>query len=129
MSSKTIAQLLNSTVNIEKLMGCTTGEWVQVLMQNIDNDNWFMRCNTTSAGRVNGYIVAINNVHPPIFDSVNILLFVSSGEFKINIAIRDELNKWAKEKQAKCIIFACKNVDTFVKYGANKTAELGRWEL
>lgn len=90
--------------NIEKDFPCNKSEWVQWLISIVQNE----RVNISVAfdGKiVLAYYILIDNINPPLQDSVMIVYLWSDN--KIGIEVTKQLSKsaetWAKERGAKRI--------------------------
>jgi len=127
MEVEDIAQILSiEDIDIEHI-GCDKGQWVQWLIPNIENPDFFMMCDIED-GKLTGYIVAINAVSLPINTGVSILYSKTAG-IKSNKRILKLLIEWAKEKNAKSIDFLTNNVAGHIVYGFNKKATLMTMEI
>ncbi len=90
-----IAQILHmGDLYFENAFPCEIGEWVQWLIQQIENPGikiyGEIECDILSA-----YIVAMNSVMPPVFDSVAVLYLHSPHSHKITRALVEATKKWA----------------------------------
>ena len=122
-----IAKILHLNDNVTDYFPCDKGEWVQWLIQNVDNPDLFIM-GVVEDGEVTGYIVAINSVKPPLDDSVYVLYAWSAG-FEMNKKILKNLIDWSKEKNARSIDFVTEDVVAHTAYGFKKKATLMTMEL
>ena len=106
---------------------CEVGEWVQFLVQHVDNPNIFMM-GEIEDDKLIGYFVAINAIAPPLNNSVSVLYSKTAGK-EINKAFLDALIDWSKEKGATSIDFLTNNVVGCSVYGFRKKATLMTMEL
>jgi len=106
---------------------CEVGEWVQFLIQHVDNPNIFMM-GEKEGDELIGYFVAINAIAPPLNNSVSVLYSKTAGK-EINKAFLDALIDWSKEKGATSIDFITNNVVGCSVYGFRKKATLMKMEL
>ena len=106
---------------------CEVGEWVQFLVQHVDNPNIFMM-GEIEDDKLIGYFVAINAIAPPLNNSVSVLYSKTAGK-EINKAFLDTLIDWSKEKGATSIDFLTNNVVGCSVYGFRKKATLMTMEL
>jgi len=104
---KDITQILSlQDDHLEKQIPCDKGEWVQWLVQNIENDRigiWTIK--DDNEGRVKAYVVAVDAMNPPISDSVVILyssVYSSIGE-EGNQEVMEKIKEWSRERGAKKI--------------------------
>lgn len=111
----------------EELFSCETGEWVQFLIQNINNPNFFM-IGAIEDDRLIGYMVAINAVILPICNGISALYSKTAG-MENNKEELAEMIKWAKEKGATSIDLITNNVIGHAAYGFKKKATVMTYEL
>ena len=122
-----IAQILQlEDDNLEKILPCEKGEWVQWLMSNAKNERLLI------VGRLNedqllSYCVVVNNVFPPISDSVCILYMPEKviGDKEI----KEKIMEWAMESKAKTVIFQCNNSAALSQMDGKEIAIMGKWEI
>ena len=106
---------------------CERGEWVQFLIQNVDNPNFFMM-GEIEDGKLTGYFIAINAIAPPVNNSVSVLYSRTAGK-EINKDFLTALTGWAKEKGADSIDFVTNNAIGCSVYGFRKKAVLMTMKL
>jgi len=70
-----IAKILVIADHLEDHLTCTRGEWIQFLISQVDNPKMHIIGDVDENGDIRGYMVLVNNILPPIFDSV-VVLFV-----------------------------------------------------
>jgi hypothetical protein len=107
---------------LTKVFPCEVGEWVQFLIQHVDNPNSFMM-GEMDGDKLTGYYIAINAIAPPINFSVSVLYSKTAGK-ETNKIFLDALIDWAKEKGADSIDFITNNVVGCAVYGFKKKAAL-----
>ena len=105
--------------DFKKLFDCSKGEWCQFLMQNIENDQFFMTC-VLEENKLIGYVVAYF-VPLPICQGVTVLYSLTAGK-KDNIKVLTELKAWSLEKGAKTIDILTSNPIGHSVYGFKKKA-------
>ena len=98
--------------DFSNLFQCEIGEWVQFLMQNVENENFFMM----------GYLIAYF-VPLPICKGVSALYSKTAG-LTANKKSLDELKKWSKERGAISIDIITNNVKGHGIYGLKKKATM-----
>ena len=106
---------------------CELGEWVQFLIQNVDNPNIFM-LGEKEGDELIGYLIAINAIAPPVNNSVSILYSKTAGK-EINKAFLAALIDWSKEKGGSSIDLLTNNVVGCSIYGFRKKATLMTMKL
>jgi len=107
---------------LTEVFPCEIGEWVQFLIQHVDNPNIFMM-GEIEDDKLTGYFIAINAIAPPVNNSVSVLYSKTAGK-EINKAFLDALIDWSKEKGASSIDFITNNVVGCSVYGFRKKATL-----
>jgi len=123
-----IAGIMQLKDNFMESFPCEKGEWVQWLISNVENPRVLIVGNVID-GEIKSYLVALDNVIPPLSVQVHILFFYSGGDMEQNMAMINMLNNWAKEKGALKIRGVCQNIKVFEKYGAEQKGILGGWDL
>ena len=108
------------------LFTCEIGEWVQFLMQNVENENFFMM-GYFKDEKLTGYLIAYF-VPLPICKGVSALYSKTAG-LTANKKILDELKNWSKEKGAISIDIITNNVRGHAIYGFEKKATMMTIEL
>lgn len=116
---------------LEKLMPCTKGEWVQFLCQNIDNPK-FEILGEMKDNVLESYIVLIDSIIPPVFDSVVILYLFSPENHKTTRMLVEKGKEWAIKIGAKKGIISVP-IDHSEKYmsvfGGEKIANVYEWRI
>lgn len=105
-----------------ELFICEVGEWVQFLMQHVNNPNFFM-IGAFENNQLLGYMIAVNTVIPPVVNGISAWYSKTAG-IKNNKKELDEMIKWAKEKGAVSIDLITNNVIGHAAYGFRKKATL-----
>lgn len=123
-----IASILQLDDLVTESFPCDRGEWVQWLVSNAENPKVLIVGNVQD-GDVKSYLVALDNVSRPLSVQVHILFFYSGSDLDANMAIRDALNDWARERGAKAIRFICRDIKVFEKYGTEQKGILGGYDL
>jgi len=123
-----IAGIMQLEDNIAESFPCEKGEWVQWLISNVENPRVLIIGNIIG-GEIKSYLVALDNVFPPLSIQVNILFFYSRGDMEQNMEIINMLNNWAKKRGAKGVRGICQNIRVYEKYGAEQKAIFGGWDL
>ena len=123
LDSSGIAQILKFNDRIEDYFPCDKGEWVQWLMENVDNPRVLI------IGNKDVYLVAVDAVMKPLSDFVSILFCYSEKGFDKNMEVKTMLDDWAKERGASGIRFICEDISVFSKYGAKEKATYGGWDF
>jgi hypothetical protein len=113
--------------NFADLFTCEIGEWVQFLVQNVDNSNLFM-VGVFEDDKLIGYLIAINAIMPPINNGISALYSKTAG-LKNNKKALAEMIKWAKDKGATSIDLITNNVVGHAVYGFKKKATLMMMEI
>ncbi len=103
------------------LFDCEIGEWVQFLIQNSDNENFFMM-GSFKDNKMVGYLIAYF-VPLPICKGVSALYSKTAG-LTANKTILDELKKWSKENGAVSIDIITNNVKGHGIYGFKQKATM-----
>lgn len=120
-----IAKLMKFSDNVEEVFPCSRGEWVQWLMGNCANDGLFVMAVIDDREEITGYLVARNQVLPPLSDCVYVKYAYLPGNIQENEPVKDELVKWAKNCKARRIILTAKDADALKPYGFEETGATG----
>ena len=123
-----IARIMQLEDNIEESFPCEKGEWVQWLIDNIDNPRILIIGNVID-NEIKSYLIALDSVVPPLSIQVNILFFYSRADMEQNMAIINMLKDWTKKRGALKIRGICQNIRVYEKYGAEQKAIFGGWDL
>lgn len=94
--------------DIEKQLPCNRSEWIQWLVENVSNPRIGIWANIEQ-DQANGYIVAINNVMPPVSNAIGLLYIWYSWNPLKRKATRKLVGiteDWGREAGAKRIITA-----------------------
>lgn len=122
LEAEDIVQILKlDDPDFTTLFDCEIGEWVQFLIQNVDNENFFMMGNFKD-NKLTGYLIAYF-VPLPICKGVSALYSKTAG-LRANKLILDELKKWSIEKGAVSIRLITDNVNGHSVYGFKKKSTL-----
>lgn len=103
----------------DELFPCSVGEWVQFLIQNVDNPNLFI-IGSIEDGTLTGYCVSYY-VKLPISKSASTLYSKTAGK-EINKKALVMMIKWAKEMGADAIDIITNNPVGHSVYGFKKKA-------
>lgn len=124
-----IVKILQVDDKIEDYFPCDKGEWVQWLIQRVDDPSLLILGNIID-DILCGYIIAANEVHPPLSNCIYVLFAHTAGK-KINKEALNLLIDWAKEKKAKSIDFTTnhKNAVGLTVYGFKKKYSVMSMEL
>lgn len=123
-----IAKILNlDDPKLTEVFPCEKGEWVQWLIQHIDNPGFFIR-GVFEKDKLIGYLVAVNAFVPPINKAITVLYSKTAG-MEANHAVLDELIEWSKEKGAISIDFITDNPIGHSVYGFKKKATMMTMEI
>ena len=107
--------------DFSKFFDCEIVEWTQFLMQNVDNENFFMIGHFEDKKLI-GYLIAYF-APLPICKGVSALYSKTAG-IKNNKLALNELKKWSKEKGATSIDIITNNVRGHGIYGFKKKATM-----
>jgi len=122
MEVEDIAQILKMDDPIEQVFPCDKGEWIQWLMQYVDNPEVYMIGNVEE--KLLSYAVAVNMVTPPLSNTVTII-FMS----ELNREFIDAIKIWGKEKGAKSIILQSKNKEILETLNVDAVSYVGNWSI
>ena len=126
-----IARMSRLDDNVESFFPCDKGEWIQFLIKNVEHPNLFIWGDVVG-NTIKAYAVAINSVQPPLSNSVTLLMHYSNNAFDSTMALKEELNKWAKEKGAKRVLFIVNtesDMTSRLKFGVEQKGILGGWDI
>ena len=104
--------------DFNNLFVCEKGEWVQFLIQNADNEDFFMY-GYEEEGKLIGYLIAYF-ISLPICKGVSVLYSKTAG-LSVNKKVLEKLKDWAILKKAKTIDIITNNVVGHSIYGFEKT--------
>lgn len=116
-----IAKLLHLEHDIEEMLSIDKGTWVQSLMEEVDNPDYFI------CGTGNGYIVAFYDPHP-LARRIWVVYSWTAG-LEDNKKILEMLIEWGRAKGATVIEFTTTNVAGHMVYGFRKKATLMSMEI
>lgn len=119
-----IAKILSLDDPIEQIFPCDKGEWVQWLMQNIENPE-ILIIGRVSSDELDFYAVAVNYVLKPLSDSIGVILFSKGAE--TNSHIREQIIEWGKKKGAKKVIFQATERSDLEKINTDNISYIGHW--
>ena len=100
----------------EDTFPCAVGDWVQFLMQHVDNPKLLLLGIFEDDGDFIGYVVAYNSVLLPISRHITILYYTGNGFQDADEGI-EIIKDFATEANAESIRFQTKKPDEFEKYG------------
>ncbi len=124
-----VAKLLGVQDDVGEYFPCGRGEWVQWLVSQADNERFAIWANFDEAGKIDSYIVALDNIEPPISDSLFIPYAWSVLGQEQNEQVLAEVVKWGKERGAKRIRAMAVDPEKLEKYGFSKRAEIMELEI
>ena len=104
-----------------KLFDCEVSEWVQFLMQNIDNEYFFM-VGAFENDKITGYMIAYF-VPLPICKGVSVLYSKTAGKESNRDALL-KLKEWASSHKAKSIDIITNNPVGHSVYGFTKSGTM-----
>lgn len=120
-----IAGILRLDHDVDEILKCDRGEWVQFLMKRVDDPNFFIVGDVD--GIIKGYIVALYN---PFFLSRNVsVIYSMTAGLEANREILEMLKEWGRGQGARAIEFVTTNVAGHMVYGFEKKATLMTMEL
>lgn len=122
-----IAQILQmEDNNLERVLACEKGEFVQWLMSNVNNERLLI-LGRVEANKLISYCAVVNTMFPPICTVVSMLymsnLVIGDNEIKEAILI------WGRDIEAKAVIFQCGDTDTLAKMNGEQIAIVGSWKI
>lgn len=129
--SEDIAKILkldHAGANITPLP-CDKGQWVQWLMSMAQNEK-IRILGEIEDGRVTGYIVLLDNVLPPVFNSCVILYIWSPDNHRTTHALADAAKEWKKEIKADTLaaMVSPDHTDKYMDaFGFKKIAHVYEW--
>lgn len=106
MEVEDIAKIAFIEDHLETHLTCEKGEWVQWLIQNVNNPSMLIIGDFTPDNEINGYMVLVNNVVPPVFNFIaSLFTWTRDGNFRCDkdtvTALQAEASKWGREMGAK----------------------------
>lgn len=115
-------------INDDELLKCFTGdrgEIIQFLVAAVDAENsnikvWINDDN----GKVNAYVVAINNCFKPIADYVFIPYAYSKAGHEVTELLLGEVIKWGIELNARAVQMVTAHKELFEKYGFKESNQI-----
>jgi hypothetical protein len=117
-----IAKIKDMPDNVENVFPCDKGEWVQFLMEFVDNPDFLI------VGTDNSYLVAHNNIMRPLSNEVWILYFHSRRDSTETIMeIRAAVNNFARRCGTTHIRYISDR--PFEHYGGRKLGIYGGWDI
>lgn len=123
-----LASLIRLDHDVADYMKCELGEWVQWLITQCDNPNFFMWGNVEEGGTVDAYIVAFYQYLPPIKNDISVLYSLTGGR-KANSRVLKEMIEWGKGKGARSIEFVTLNPVGHSVYGFKTAGKYMRMEI
>ena len=115
-----VASLLRFEDNAEDCFPCDRGEWIQWLMKAVVSPKMLI-IRVVENGQTTGYLVAQNQVSPPLTDSVYVIYSYSPKNVEKNKEALESLKEWSIECGAKKIKFDTKNILAHKLYGFKET--------
>jgi len=130
---KTIQEMTKILVTndklLEKTIPCSKGEWVQWLCQEIENPRIVVFADFEN-GKINAYVVILNNVMPPVFDAVSVLYLWSPSNHKTTRALIERSKEFAIKIGAirGVISVPTDHTDKYIEtFGGTKIANVFEW--
>lgn len=119
-----VALLVTAEDNVAEALSCDRDAWIQWLVENAAQPGLWVLAAVDEARQVRGYIVALDNVHPPLGDAVQVLYACSAGDMATNRAALEMLTAWARECGAKRVRFVTKDPAVHQVYGFRETGHV-----
>jgi len=110
----------------DDIFQCSVEEFVQFLIQNVDNERYYMMGHFVN-NALSGYLIGVDSVFPPVNWSVNIIYYKSC--FEDSKKVLEDLKEWGKEKGAQRISFITTIPDKFKKHGFEEKSIMMSMEL
>lgn len=123
-----IAKIMHLDDNVTDFFPCEKGEWVQWLIQNVDNPRIFIIGNIED-NQIIGYFVALNNLMPPVFDYISVI-YLWSLSHKITHTLIEAGKKWAIKNGVKRGLITVPNNHTkkyMASFDGHKIANVFEW--
>jgi hypothetical protein len=115
-------RLMTVKDDVEKHFPCSHSEWVQWLVSHQRDTKLAIWANF-EGGAITGYIVAYDEIVPPIIDSVSLLYVWSDLGAKANREVLELIKDWARSCGARSIRMGTrKEPRLFKKYGFKEYA-------
>jgi len=86
--------------DMEDHFNCTRDEWIQYITEKASSDEYGIWISKNKQGEVDSYLILINNVNPPLQDSV-VIIYLWSVNHNALLQIAELGEIWAKTKGAK----------------------------
>jgi len=112
-----VARLIGINDTIIECFAGDRGEVIQFLCQCLEQENPNVAVWINDDNGINAYIVAINNVQPPVADYVFIPYAYCKAGSAIGTEIFRAVTEWARELGARAIQMATKLPEHFARYG------------
>lgn len=137
MEVEDIAKIAFIEDHLETHLTCSKGEWVQWLIQNVDNPSMLIIGDFSDTGEIKGYMVLVNNVVPPVFNFVaSLFTWTRDGNIRCDrdtvTALQAEASRWGKEIGARRGVATVPNTHN-MKYmeslGGKLIASIYEWEI
>lgn len=116
-----IAGIIEFDDHLSDFFPCEKGEWIQWLVQNVDDPRYLI------IGTDNSYLVAVDTIERPVSDFVSIIFCYSQEG---NVAdLKDAVSQWGEERGASKVQFVTRDIKTFGRYGVEQYGVLGGWVI
>jgi hypothetical protein len=117
-------RLLKFADNVADCFPCDRGAWIQWLTRAVASEKTFCMQILEPDKSVSGYVVAVDQVMPPLSDCVFVLYSYSEKNFRDNERVLEALKAWAAGCGAKRIRFTTDNVMAHKLYGFRETGRV-----
>lgn len=81
--------------SIEEDIEISRDEWIQFLVEKVSDEKWGIWISRNDMGDINAYVVAVDNMHPPLTKSI-MIVYVWSINHKALIEIQEAGEAWGK---------------------------------
>lgn len=119
-----VVRLLKFNDNVTDGFPCSRGAWIQWLTRAVASEKTFCVQILEPDRSVSGYLVAVDQVKPPLSDCVFVLYSYSEKNFRTNERVLDALKAWSAERGARRIRFTTNNVMAHKLYGFHETGRV-----
>ena len=121
LSSEDIPIILVYKPDVSDIVNCTIGEWVQLLMRIVENEN-FLLLGAYKEGALTGYIVLRNNISPPVANNIRVIFaHLENVENEDMHEIINAMINWARSLGADFITALCKKKNRYLDFGFIET--------
>jgi hypothetical protein len=136
MEVEDIAKIAFIEDHLETHLTCEKGEWVQFLISQVDNPKLHIIGDIDDKGIIKGYMVIVDNIMPPIFDSVVVLfVWTQAGALRCDRDVLrpliKETQRWAREIGARrgIVSVPVAHSEKFMEsVGGKKIAHVFEWQ-